>query len=178
MREGGLVAATVDAITEHAGVSRRTFFNYYASKEDAILGTTSPVVPEEALANYFDESSQTDQFTRTVLLLVAVIRSTRQPDRGIAGERRELVQEFPELRERLMQHVVAAEDLVETILAEQHVAESGTVRPKDASRALLMLAGTVLRFASALDPAATDSEHEKAINQAIALFRDTLKEIV
>ena len=41
-REGGLAAATVEAITERAGVSRRTFFNYYPTKEDALLGTTSP----------------------------------------------------------------------------------------------------------------------------------------
>jgi AcrR family transcriptional regulator len=35
---GGLNGFTVDQLCDEAGVSRRTFFNYFASKEDAVLG--------------------------------------------------------------------------------------------------------------------------------------------
>ncbi|GAA3812392.1 TetR/AcrR family transcriptional regulator [Cellulomonas soli] len=34
----GLDAVTVEAICEQAGVSTRTFFNYFATKDDAVLG--------------------------------------------------------------------------------------------------------------------------------------------
>jgi AcrR family transcriptional regulator len=68
----------VDAIADRAGVSRRTFFNYYSSKEDAVLGTTVPVVPEEALRAFIKKTSDVDQFTRTVRFPVAVVRSTIQ----------------------------------------------------------------------------------------------------
>lgn len=37
VREKGVAATTIDEIAERANVSRRTFFNYYDSKEDAIL---------------------------------------------------------------------------------------------------------------------------------------------
>ena len=39
--ELGPERVTVDEIADAAGVSQRTFFNYFASKEDAILGNTS-----------------------------------------------------------------------------------------------------------------------------------------
>ncbi|WP_338597731.1 TetR/AcrR family transcriptional regulator [Saccharopolyspora sp. SCSIO 74807] len=39
--EQGLPGFTVDEICDEAGISRRTFFNYFASKEDAVLGFTT-----------------------------------------------------------------------------------------------------------------------------------------
>lgn len=39
--ENGLSGFTVDEICDEAGISRRTFFNYFASKEDAVLGFTT-----------------------------------------------------------------------------------------------------------------------------------------
>ena len=39
----GLADTTVEMIADHAGVSRRTFFNYFASKEDAVLGIQETV---------------------------------------------------------------------------------------------------------------------------------------
>lgn len=81
--EGGLHAATVDAIAERAGVSRRTFFNYHPSKEDAILGVSAPVVPQEALDAFLAAGDALDPLTRTVRLIAAsVIRFTamREPD--------------------------------------------------------------------------------------------------
>ncbi|MCW4457511.1 TetR/AcrR family transcriptional regulator [Microbacterium sp. MPKO10] len=38
----GFTGFTVDELCEAAGVSRRTFFNYFASKEDAVLGILAP----------------------------------------------------------------------------------------------------------------------------------------
>ncbi|WP_348787025.1 helix-turn-helix domain-containing protein [Leifsonia sp. NPDC080035] len=44
--EHGLTGFTIDELAEEAGVSRRTFFNYFASKENAVIGV--PVDRDES----------------------------------------------------------------------------------------------------------------------------------
>ncbi|MFT4471577.1 TetR/AcrR family transcriptional regulator [Arthrobacter sulfonylureivorans] len=48
----GINGFTVEQVCERAGISRRTFFNYFPSKEDAILGHPGDDIPE-ALAEAF-----------------------------------------------------------------------------------------------------------------------------
>jgi len=47
----GYEKATVDAIARAAGVSRRTFFRYFSSKEDVVVGT-SDAIAEDVLAAF------------------------------------------------------------------------------------------------------------------------------
>lgn len=50
-REHGFDHVTTEAIAERAGISPRTFFNYYTNKEDAVVGHP-PGFPEEARAAF------------------------------------------------------------------------------------------------------------------------------
>ncbi|QIM18648.1 TetR family transcriptional regulator [Leucobacter coleopterorum] len=43
--EHGLSGFTVEQVCELAGVSRRTFFNYFPSKEDAVVGSAEEIDP-------------------------------------------------------------------------------------------------------------------------------------
>lgn len=48
----GLNGFTVEEACEQAGISRRTFFNYFHTKEDAVIGSFSDELPEDALAAF------------------------------------------------------------------------------------------------------------------------------
>ncbi|MBS9375331.1 TetR/AcrR family transcriptional regulator [Rhodococcus sp. B50] len=45
--EHGLAGFTVEELCTRVGVSRRTFFNYFPTKEDAVLGTAPPELTQE-----------------------------------------------------------------------------------------------------------------------------------
>jgi len=51
----GLDGLTVDEVCEEAGVSQRTFFHHYATKEDALLGLDLPVLDEHAVRRYLSD---------------------------------------------------------------------------------------------------------------------------
>lgn len=165
----GLAHATVDAIAGQAGVSRRTFFNYFATKEDAVLGTKSAELTPEALEAF--DSSEEDLLGRVVRLMTASIRSAFH-DLGTFSKRRELLKRYPELRNRLDQHVRDAEALVQSVLAEKELGGD------ESMRVLLMIAGTVMRFAYLPDRNGEIDASPEAIDDAIIRFREVLKEVL
>src|SRR6185312_16317717 len=109
--EKGLAATTVDAVAAVAGVSRRSFFNYFPTKEDAVLGTREPWLPESDWQDFV--SSNLEVLPRTAKLLAAVLNTSTHAGEGFR-RRREMVRTFPELRRRTHVHVQAAEQLVAT----------------------------------------------------------------
>ncbi|MEV8143666.1 helix-turn-helix domain-containing protein [Specibacter sp. NPDC078709] len=177
--EEGLTKTTVEAIAEAAGISKRTFFNYFATKEDAIMGTQPPTLPDEAVAA-FHADSQDDLFGRTVRLMVAVIRSMF-PEASQQARRKELKNKYPELARTVFLHVSASELLVESILmdryddADPEFARAGVPSGRDGAKALLMLAGTAMRFAFSRNPSAVSAGETKAVDESIEIFREAIK---
>lgn len=50
--ERGLNGYTVEEVCEAAGISRRTFFNYFPTKEDAIIGHSEDDIPAEVIDEF------------------------------------------------------------------------------------------------------------------------------
>lgn len=75
----GLDGFTMDDLADAAGVSRRTLFNYFPSKADAVLGET-PEIPEAALDTFRaggPHGNLLDDLAELAHLALAV----KQPDR-------------------------------------------------------------------------------------------------
>lgn len=178
--ELGLDGATVDLIAERAGVSRRTFFNYFATKEDAVLGLVPAHCPDHVLDAF--RGRRDDPFRSTIRLLVGILRASF-PSALPMPERRRLARQSPVLGERLEAQLLAAETLAGDILAEQlEDIESRAVLPEgihreDAARALIIFAGGVMKYVARTDPDALfDDTEGGGIDRAIDVFRFILKE--
>ena len=104
----GVEQATVEAIAASAGVSPRTFFNYFQAKEDAILGLREPVLEASLLAEI---SVTADDLVGQVSRLLMTVAST-----ALGGDdrarRRQLIARDPHLGRRHMDYMVKAETLV------------------------------------------------------------------
>jgi AcrR family transcriptional regulator len=156
--EHGIEQATVEAIAESAGVSPRTFFNYFRAKEDAILGLREPQVDPEELSRI--STSAPDLLDQVSLLLMTVARSAiggADPDR-----RRKLLARYPNLGRHKMEQMVKAETLVCDAVAGLLAADpawrspAAGFGPDDTARMLVMIAGVPLRFnltSAGFDPA-------------------------
>lgn len=110
--EEGLECATVANIAADVGVSTRTFFNYYATKEDAIVGLDESNIDEHLVESYVlaetgieDLAADTSLFIREALL----IGST---DPGLPARRRKLFARYPELVSKRFDRAEALEELL------------------------------------------------------------------
>src|SRR3546814_470556 len=109
--ERGLEAVTVDDIAAAADVSPRTFFNYFSSKEQAIVGV-EPAVLEDLAASLLERPRE----ERPIEAVAAVLLERMTTDAETARRwllRAELVERYPSL---LPRHLAAMADIERTLV--------------------------------------------------------------
>ncbi|MBM7367001.1 TetR/AcrR family transcriptional regulator [Gordonia hydrophobica] len=174
VREQGLTETTIAEIADRAGVSRRTFFNYYACKEDAVLGAGAPTVPAGPLDEFLQTPTGPERLDRAIALLLAVAASIRQAGARHVDHAR-LVEEYPQLTDRMRQHGLAAQESLDHALTEQLA--DAPPDDLDTARAQIQMAGAVLHFAYKSDPDVFDNPASPALAKALEVFRRTIKEL-
>ncbi|GAA1140191.1 TetR family transcriptional regulator [Nesterenkonia lutea] len=173
-RTSGPGAATVDEIAARAGVSRRTFFNYFPVKEDAVLGTRSAELDPLAVERF--HASAEDELTRVVHLFVAVVRTCLPEE--TAASRRRIIAEHPHLRARLAELLAQVEQLVHGAVHAE--AEQGGLRlpgggGEHAFEALLILAGGITKFTFTRYHESESASLDPFISESIAQFRNVME---
>lgn len=92
----GLEAATIDHIAERAHVSRRTFFNYFDSKEDALLVTSGFELDAAMLAEHAERYREAE-LVESVVGLLFVIAAPALTDLTRNQQRGEVIKRYPQL---------------------------------------------------------------------------------
>ena len=178
--QNGVEQTTVEAIAASAGVSPRTFFNYFQAKEDAILGLREPVLEASLLTQI---SVTAEDLVGQVSRLLMTVAST-----ALGGDdrarRRRLIARDPHLGRRHMDYMVKAETLVCQGLAGLLAADPGWAAgvegfdSEDSARMLVMIAGVPIRFkltSADFDP--VEGLSAETLQPSLALLHELLRKL-
>ena len=143
--EHGLDAVTVDAICEEAGVSVRTFFNYFETKDDAVLGHT-PWPLESAAADVFAAGGPSGHLMPDLQALVASFLTDPPMGRQRLARALELAGKEPRLLARHLAWIEQHKGQL-SVLVERRLGEDPAHSPEIVGAMLLFLThATFLRW--------------------------------
>jgi AcrR family transcriptional regulator len=140
-REHGYERVTVDDISARAGISRRTFFNYFATKEDALLYPPLEL-PDDAVATFVADTS-VPVGDGLVELLVAHTRHFEE-HRGVFEALLAVVEAEPHLDAVLRRRFLAFEEVVAAAVAQRLGVPADDMLPQS----LAAVSCTMLRLAA------------------------------
>ncbi|MDJ0339638.1 TetR/AcrR family transcriptional regulator [Cryobacterium sp. PH31-O1] len=181
----GLEHTTIDAISELADVSPRTFFNYFESKDAAILGLRQARIEAVELAAHCDRVAAHGLIDSVIHLLLTVIGppSTRPTMRE---DRLEILRRHPQLlTTQLAQFTQLTTEVTEAVaaLAARDVRFASDAPAELAASAELVLAlcGGAVRVAvkewAEMNPTDADGAAEQLESRAISLAREVTEKL-
>jgi AcrR family transcriptional regulator len=170
--ERGLSGFTIEELCENAGVSRRTFFNYFPSKEEAVIGVDETEQAERFAADFLDLGSRGWPTVVDDLIRIAV-EHVRETEHSL-DEHAEFITAIgrePKLLARFMSVTREREQQIAELIA----AREGVPTSDPRARAAVQIVGAVLRGAgdSILDPA-DGRDFASAITDSLAALREVL----
>ena len=115
--ERGFEATTIDQIVAGTGISRRSFFRYFASKEDVVLGELFDRggIAAAALTGRPADESPWDAVRAALLELQQAVRVTDESELEFGR----MLYDTPTLRARHLEKQLAWQDLLVPILSER-----------------------------------------------------------
>jgi len=179
--ERGLEQVTVDEISRVANISPRTFFNYFPSKESAMVGENPLAVQSELIESFVDDDSDRDIFDG-LLELMQHMAMLGTADRELHQLRRQVLRDYPELFVLKISGMRGFESALAEAIERRLIAQGATTAPADAggplearARLTALVAMAAMRHAFTLWADGEDEESlaEKLV-ESFALLRQVL----
>jgi AcrR family transcriptional regulator len=114
VEERGFAAVTTEEIAARAGVSARTFFNYFPSKEAAVIGTTAGEL--EAYAVSLEEDAGDESPLDSLRRILAGMLAPTSMDRELRAKRRRILLGEPSLAPALVGNNIRIENALTAAL--------------------------------------------------------------
>jgi AcrR family transcriptional regulator len=178
----GIEHATLDAICESAEVSTRTFFNYFDSKEDAILGIRDMAINEESVATALAGHEGADVIELTVRVLFGLVNPSVTTSK-LQKARIKILKAHPQLLGRLaIQFFRMTEELtsaIQPVLAtspefRDQSPEESTI---SAELMLSLCSGAVRTAVKEWTTTGNSAPIEAVEQRALELVRETVKRL-
>ncbi|MFA7323544.1 MAG: TetR/AcrR family transcriptional regulator [Candidatus Nanopelagicales bacterium] len=175
----GLEQTTIHAISDLAQVSPRTFFNYFDSKDSAILGVRHAELLDEQVAQFLEETDITDPIEAVVALLLSIFDSPASRP-TIREDRLDLIRRHPQILASQFTQVTQTRgrltEAAETLLSrDDRFARLPSRELSDLAEMTMDICGSGLRIA--MRDAAIDRAHAQTHDleqRAHALVRNLI----
>ncbi|MBZ2197564.1 TetR family transcriptional regulator [Ruania sp. N2-46] len=173
--EDGLGAVTVDAIAARANVSTRTFFNYFPTKEHAVVGLRRPHLDPATRQAFLDAPQDGQLLKRTTRLLLAVAR-TASGSALSRTRRRDIFDRHPELVRHRTESFRETEAIVTEIVTDRIALVIGHEPDEPHVRMLISMASAALTFAATNDPTfILRDDVDGILDDAVDLLREVVQ---
>ncbi len=138
--ERGLAGFTIEELCSEAAISRRTFFNYFASKEDAVLGIPLHRTDAEAIAAFLAAGTGAGTLSPTLLLDLATLVTDRWRAAEVGPEQISAlfaaVDKEPRLIGRMLQHGLEEEQFHARLIEQRENLPEGDLRAEIAAQVI------------------------------------------
>lgn len=148
--ERGLNGYTVEEVCQRTGISRRTFFNYFPSKEDAIIGHVDDELPMEIFDDFVrgGEGSPAGQISPS--LFQDLVKLSLQMSERMSSSEEETRQLIGVVKKepQLMLKIIGATEEREANFARMLAKREGVAHDHPVVRMAVVLLGSIARKSS------------------------------
>jgi AcrR family transcriptional regulator len=138
----GLDGFTMDELADAAEVSRRTLFNYFPSKTDAVLGEHPEISP--SLLTTFQAGGPHGDLLEDLAVLARSALAAKTTDRESLGRVRQIMADNPRLMAAAHERFESITEEFTQLLVEREGADFGPIRSRLLLRLLLALFDSAL----------------------------------
>ncbi|MDR6415382.1 TetR family transcriptional regulator [Pseudarthrobacter sulfonivorans] len=148
--ERGLNGYTVEEVCELADISRRTFFNYFPTKEDAILGHVDDEIPQDVIAGFIAGGASSPSGEISPTLFQDLIGLSLKLSENMAASEEETRQLIGVIKKepQLMLRIIGATEEREAQFARDVARREGVSPDHPVVQMAVALLGTIARKSS------------------------------
>lgn len=173
--EHGYDSVTVEMVCDAVEISPRTFYNYFGTREAALLGDRKPMPAEDAIQAYVERrvGSEVEEFAT----LIAETFDADNVDRELVVKRRTLLDSSPELATLNFARVTEARGHYAEIVERRVALTTPELTPEERSRRAHYIVGVTMGAMQVLGRGWLHGHTDMTVSEYLLEAFDTIRHI-